>query len=66
MFSDAWPAESRGWPTNFIVHTSNMLIWDSFSGWVDPDSSNWDTWLDCLSGDGLLEDYSDNVGAIAE
>jgi thiol-disulfide isomerase/thioredoxin len=41
VMSDKWPGDSdRGYPTWFIVHTSNMLIWDAKSGW-DTTVINW-------------------------
>jgi hypothetical protein len=64
VVEDAWPAEIRGWPMNFVVHTSNMLIWDSFPGWLDIDETDtWNEWIDCWAGDGLLEEIAGYPGA---
>jgi len=64
-FADAWSAEARGWPTNFFIHPSNMLIWDAFSGWLDSsDTANWDLWLECLSP--LLDEMATKPGAVTE
>lgn len=47
VFNDKWPGdEERGWPTIFVVHTSNMLIWNAVTGWADPDSaSDWESFV---------------------
>lgn len=56
---DQWPHEGpRGWPTVFVVHTSNMLIWNAMSGWADPhDADMWSGLLEFWSNptDGILE-----------
>ncbi len=51
FITDRWPHDdSRGWPTIFIVHTSNLLIWETIVGWVDPDGPYWDGFVDDIIG----------------
>ena len=64
VFTDKWPQEERSWPMVFTAHTSNMLVWDSMSGWSDPDDvSSYDDFMSWFS-DSLFPYIEGQEGAI--
>jgi hypothetical protein len=67
MRTDDWQYEpgTREWPLVFMVHTSNLLIWDVFIDWPDPLSGTmWNTHLILVRE--IIDDFKDEDGAIGD
>jgi hypothetical protein len=51
------------WPAPFVIHTSNMLIWTLFWGWVTYDTLELDAFLAWMPD--YLQWCSEQPGAVA-
>jgi hypothetical protein len=70
LYDDAgWASQgvTTGVPTVYLVHTSNMLIWDRTEGWYDTSGAEWEEVKDWYtsSTDGLLPYIAAQSGSIA-
>jgi hypothetical protein len=61
--SKKWYCGAPWWPSPFLVHTSNMLIWTNFWGWVKYETPEWDVFLEWMPD--YLDWCSEQPGAIA-
>jgi len=61
-------AIASGFPSVYLLHTSNMLIWNLTEGWADPDDeAGWDEFKDWFAGgpQPFLDYCASQPGAIA-
>jgi hypothetical protein len=58
-----WNYGAPWWPSPYLVHTSNMLIWTLFWGWVVYDTPEWDAFLSWTPD--YLQWCSEQPGAVA-
>lgn len=62
----AYQGITSGTPTIYMMHTSNMLIWDRTEGWYDTTSADWDGVKDWYTNpsSGLLPYIASQSGAV--